>query len=112
MGGLRRQHAEATGHLGIGVGQAAEIAAEDVLVELLAGLHVPEPAAVRADLVGDDEAHEVAVPDPADLDLEVDELDADAVKDAREEVVHPEREADDVVEVLLGDRKSTRLNSS
>ena len=51
-----RHDAEAPGDLGIGVGQAAEVVAEDVLVELAAGLDVPQAARVGRDLVGDDQA--------------------------------------------------------
>ena len=67
-----RHDAEAPGDLGVGVGEGAEVLAENVLVELAPGLDVPEPAAVGRDLVGDDQPLEVAVVDPADLDLEVD----------------------------------------
>ena len=56
---------------------------------------------VGRDLVGDDQPLEVAVVDPADLDLEVDEPDADAEEHAREKVVDPERQRDHVVDVLL-----------
>src|SRR5215831_8963958 len=45
--------AEALGDLGIGLEQAAEIAAEAVHVELLVRLDVPQPARIRRNLVGD-----------------------------------------------------------
>ncbi len=38
---------------------------------------------------------------PADLDLEVDQLDADAKEHAREEIVHPQRQRHDIVQILL-----------
>jgi len=39
--------AETLGYFGIGLEQTAEIATEAVLVELVIGLDVPQPAAVR-----------------------------------------------------------------
>src|SRR3984957_10867678 len=51
--------AQALRDFGIGFEQAAEVAAEAVLVELLVRLDVPQPAGVRRDLVGDDDAHQV-----------------------------------------------------
>src|SRR5581483_6164350 len=79
--------AEALGDFGIGLEQAAEVAAETVFVQLLVRLDVPQPAAVGRDLVGDDDAHHLVFPQPARLHLEVDETDADAEEEAREEVV-------------------------
>src|SRR5829696_3543567 len=72
------QDAEAAGDLGVGLDQAAEVAAEAVLVELVLALDVPQPARIGRDLVGDDDAHQVAFPQAAGLHLEVDEPDADA----------------------------------
>src|SRR5215470_14804698 len=46
--------AEPLGNLGIGFEQAAEIAAETVLVELLVRLDVPQSAGIRRDLVRHD----------------------------------------------------------
>src|SRR6185503_8133874 len=54
--------AEALGDLGIGLEQAAEIAAEPVLVELLVRLDVPQAAAIRGDLVGHHDPHRVVFP--------------------------------------------------
>ena len=85
--------AESLRHLAIGVDEAAKVLAEAVLVELVAGLDVPQPAIVRADLVGQHDPHLVVFPQPAELDLEVHEGDADAHEEAGEEVVHPERAA-------------------
>src|SRR5215472_5544916 len=84
----------------IGLCHLAEIAAEAVLVQLLVGLDVPEPAIVRADLVGQHDAHVVAFPEPAEFEFEVDELQADAKEEAGEEVVDPERERQDLVQLL------------
>src|SRR3546814_7775844 len=44
----------------IGLDLAAEVAAEAVLVELFVRRHVPQAAAVGADLVGEDDAAEIA----------------------------------------------------
>src|SRR5262249_42661557 len=70
--------AEPPGDLGIGLEQSAEIAAEAVLVELLARLDVPQPAGIGGDLVRHHDPHQVILPQPAGLHLEVDETDADA----------------------------------
>ena len=70
--------AKAFGDFGVGLDQAAEIAAETVLVELVVGLDVPQPAAVGRNLVGHDDAHHIIFPQPARFHLEVDESDADA----------------------------------
>src|SRR5215472_8842185 len=56
--------AEALGDFGVGFEQAAEVAAEAILVELLVGLDVPQPAGIGRDLVGDDDAHHVVFPQP------------------------------------------------
>jgi hypothetical protein len=56
-------------------------------------VHVPEAAAVRADLVREDDAAVVVLPDPAELELEVDEADADAGEQAAHEVVHAHRQS-------------------
>src|SRR5204862_1938529 len=61
--------AEALGDLGVGFKEAAEVAAEAVLVELLVRLDVPEPAGIRRDLVGDNDAHQIVLPEPAGLHL-------------------------------------------
>ena len=94
------QDAEAAGDFLVGLEQAAHVAAEAVLVELVLGLDVPQPAGVGRDLVGDDDPHHVAFPEPAALDLEVDELDADAEEQAGEEVVDADGERHDVVDLL------------
>src|SRR3984885_4969126 len=62
----------------IGFEQAAEVAAEAVLVELLVRLDVPQPAGIRGDFVGDHDAHQVVFPQPAGFHLEIDQTDADA----------------------------------
>src|SRR5690242_21028891 len=93
-------YAEALGDLGIGFKEPAEVAAETVLVELLVRLDVPQPAGIRRDLVGDDDAHQVVLPEPAGLHLEIDEPDADAEEQPGEEVVNADRERHDVVDLL------------
>src|SRR4029079_5650138 len=75
----------------IGFEHATEIAAEAILVELVLGLDVPEAARIRRDLVGDDDPHQVVFPEATALDLEVDELDADAEEEAGEEGVDADR---------------------
>src|ERR1700719_1030376 len=92
--------AEALGDFGIGFEQPAEVAAEAVLVELLVRLDVPQPAGVRRDFVGDDDAHQVVLPQPAGFHLEVDEADADAEEQAGEEIVDADGERHDVVDLL------------
>src|SRR5882757_1664587 len=99
--------AEALGHLGIGFEQAAEIAAEAVLVELLVRLDVPQPARIGGDLVRHHDAHGVVLPQPPGLHLEIDQADADAEEDAGEEVVDADGERHHVVD-LLGRRPADR----
>ena len=82
-----RNDPEPARHLLIGLDQAAHVAAEPVLVELVAGFDVPQPAVVRRDLVGHHGAHHLALIQPAEFELEVDELDADAEKETRQEVI-------------------------
>src|SRR6186997_1268727 len=65
------QHAEPAGHLLVGLQHAAEVAAEAVLVELVAVGCIPQAAAVGADLVGQHDAHLLIVPQAAELDFEV-----------------------------------------
>src|ERR1700694_1146456 len=92
--------AEALGHFGVGLEQAAEVATEAVLVELLVRLDVPEPAGIRRDLVGDDDAPHLVFPRPAAFHLEIDEPDADAKEEAGQEIVDPNGERHDVVDLL------------
>src|SRR5262249_32622080 len=75
--------AEPLGDLRIGLEQAAEVAAEAILVELLARLDVPQPARVRGNLVGDDDAHHVVFPQPTAFHLEVYQADGDAEEESR-----------------------------
>src|SRR5580704_19231944 len=92
--------AEALGDFGISFEQAAEIAAEAVLVELLVGLDVPQPAGIRGNLVGDDDPHQIVFPQPAGFHLEIDQTDADAEEQAGQEVVDADSERHDVVDLL------------
>ena len=41
--------------LGIGLLHAAQVPAEAVLIQLLVGLHIPQPGGIGADLVGQDD---------------------------------------------------------
>ena len=63
-------------HFAVVLDHAAEIAAEAVLVELLAGLRVPQPAAVRRELVAQHQRAVGIVGRMAELELVVDEVDA------------------------------------
>src|SRR5579872_6633221 len=74
--------AEALGDFGIGFQQAAEIAAEAVLVELVVGLDVPQPAAVGRNLVSHHDAHDIVFPQPAGFHLEIHQTDTDAEEQA------------------------------
>ena len=53
---LALEQAEAAGDFLVGLLLAAEVAAEAILVELLAALQVPQAAVVGADLFGKDHA--------------------------------------------------------
>src|SRR5216684_6010860 len=92
--------AEALGDFRVGLEQAAEVAAEAVLVELLVRLDVPQPAGIRRDLVGDDDAHHLVFPQPAAFHLEIDQPDADPEEEAGQEIVDPDGERHDVVDLL------------
>src|SRR5687768_18322454 len=83
------ENAEPPRHFLVRFLDVAEVAAEPILVQLLVGLHVPQPAIVRADLVRQDDSHLDVLIEPAELQLEVDQLQANAEY-----------------------RKSTRMNSS
>src|SRR5215831_15770967 len=77
--------AQAPSDLLIGFRHLAEVAAEAVLVQLLIGLDVPEPAIVRADLIGENDAHVLAFPQPAKLQLEIHQLQPDPEEEAGKE---------------------------
>ena len=49
------RRADAPRHLAVVLDHAAQIAAEAILVELLAGLRIPQPAAVRREFVAQHE---------------------------------------------------------
>src|SRR6476620_7229203 len=66
-----RQNAEAAGDFLVALLDLAEVAAEAVLVHLLAGLAVPQPAIVRADLVGQNDPHPPFLVQPTEFDFEV-----------------------------------------
>src|SRR6476619_2425476 len=92
--------AEAFGDLGIGLHQSAEVAAEAILVELLARLDIPEPAGIGRDLVRYHDPHEIVLPQAAGLHLEIHKPDADAEEQAGEEIIDPYGERHDVVDLL------------
>ena len=52
------------------------------------------------DLVGNDNAHDVVLPEAAALHLEIDQADAGAEEQARQEVVDADGERNDVVDLL------------
>src|SRR6478735_6791800 len=95
-----RHDAEAASHFGIGLDEAAHVAAKTILVELVLGLDVPQAARIRRNLVGDDDPHHVAFVQAAGFHLEVDQPDADAQENARQEVVDADGERHDVVDLL------------
>src|SRR6266853_3708904 len=94
------QDAEAARHFLVALLDPAEILAEPVLVHLLVGARVPQPAIVRADLVGNHDAHLVVAVKPAEFQLEIDQADVDAEKQPGQEVVDPQRDLHDFVEIL------------
>src|ERR1700752_215410 len=94
------QDAEPLGDLGIGLEQATEIPAEAVLVQLLVGFDVPQPARIRGNLVGDDDSHHLVLEQPPAFHLEVDEADADAEEKPGQKVVDADGERHDVVDLL------------
>ena len=63
--------------------------------------HVPQAATVGADLIRHDQAHEIALPDPAHLDAEIGKPDAHAHHHARQEVIHPQCQGHDIIQILL-----------
>src|SRR3712207_4642549 len=85
-------------HLGVGFFDAAHVAPEAVLVQLLARLLVPEAAGVGADLV---RQHELALGVAPDLYLEVHERDAPLVEEGGEDLVHLQAQLLAELEVLV-----------
>src|SRR2546422_1985224 len=84
---LGRRAADAPCRLLIGVFDAAEVAPEAVLVELLARPLVPEAAGVGADLVGEQDLAVMA----AELELHVDQHDVALVEVLAQERIHAQR---------------------
>src|SRR3546814_12725120 len=60
----------------------------------------PQAAAVGADLVGEDDAAVIAVPDAPEFELEVDQADADAGEQPRHEIVDAQLHVLNVVHFL------------
>src|SRR5436190_380452 len=111
-----RQDAEAAGNLLVAFLDLAEILAEAVLIHLLVGVRVPQPAIVGADLVGDDDAHVVVGVEATEFELEINEPDADPEEKSVQEIIHPQCGLHHLVEivragpaeggdVLLGDQR-------
>src|SRR6185437_12438139 len=85
----------------IGLFDPAEVLAKTILVELLVGLDVPQPTAIGTDLIGQNDARVIAVPDATELELEVDQADSDCSEHSRQEVVYTDRHVGDVVHFVL-----------
>src|SRR3954471_23574887 len=96
------QDAQTLGDFGIGLQQPTEVTAETILVELLVGFDVPQPARIRRNLVGDDDPHHLVFEQPAAFHLEIDQPDTDAEKQPGKEIVDPDRQRHDVVDFLRG----------
>src|SRR3954469_22776031 len=94
------QDAQTLGDFGIGLQQPTEVTAETILVELLVGFDVPQPARIRRNLVGDDDPHHLVFEQPAALHLEVDEANTDAEEKPCQEVVDADGKRHDVVDLL------------
>src|SRR5437667_3334808 len=84
---LGRRAADAPCRLLIGILDAAEVAPEAILVELLARPLVPEAAGVGADLVGEQDLAVMA----AELELHVDQHDVALVEVLAQDGVHAQR---------------------
>src|SRR6478609_11406676 len=91
---------EAFGHFGIGFEQPAEIAAEAVLVELVVGLDVPQPAAVGRNLICDNDTHHVIFPESPGFHLEIDQANTDAKEKPGKKIVDADSKRHDVVDFL------------
>mmetsp|Transcript_18160 Transcript_18160/g.28355 ORF Transcript_18160/g.28355 Transcript_18160/m.28355 type:complete len:304 (-) Transcript_18160:63-974(-) len=95
------QHTKAARHFGISVGQATKIATEYIFVELAPGFNIPKTAAVRADLIGQHQTLEVPLVNPANFDFKVDQADTDTKHHTAQPVIHAQREAKNIVHILL-----------
>ena len=83
----------------IGLAHTAQVAAEAVLVQTLAGRHVPQAAGVGRNLVGQDNP---PVGGAAELDFEIDEGDVDAGEELLQNLVDAGRHPVDAVQLLVG----------
>ena len=83
----------------VGISLAAQVAAEQVLVQMCAGGGIPETAGVGADLVGQDDG---AVGQAAELDLEVDQADVGIQQDLLQHFVDLEGVLGDGIDLFLG----------
>src|SRR5262249_60868913 len=82
-----REPADATRGFLVRLLDAAEVTPEAILVELVTGGLVPQPAGVRSDLVGEQQAPLV----PPELELEVHEHQIARVEIGAQDVVHAQR---------------------
>src|SRR5262249_31610068 len=90
--------ADASRDLLIGFLDPTQIAAESILVHLLARARIPEPTRIRADLVPEDDLAVAA----AEFELHVDEHDAALREERLEHRVRPFRELHHAIELGLG----------
>ena len=95
------EQAQAARDFLVGFFLTAQIAAEAVLVELFAGDHVPQAAAIGADFVGEDNAAVIAVPQTAEFQLEIDQADVDRREHAAHEIVHADGHGRDVLHLFV-----------
>src|SRR5207249_2299375 len=85
------QHdAEPARHLLITLLDPPEILAEAVLIELFVAPRIPQPAIIRADLVGDYDAHVVIGIETTEIEPEIDQPYVDPEKQPSQEIVDPE----------------------
>src|SRR4029078_968479 len=68
-------NAETPCHLRICFEQSSEIPAKAILVALVVGFHMPQPARTRRNLVGYHDAHELVLPQPSRFHLKIDQPD-------------------------------------
>src|SRR5690348_5691872 len=97
--GFLQEEAEPARHLLIALLDPAEILAEAIGVHLLVGARIPQPATIRADFVGDHDARVVIGKEAAEFQPEIDEPDVDPEKQPGQEIVDPEGDLHDLVEI-------------
>src|SRR5215207_2606879 len=97
-----RQHAQPARDFLVCLEHAPQVAPEAVLVELVGRRYVPEPAAIWADLVSQQDVHLLVVPLAAELHFEIYESDADAQEQPNQEIVDAQGHSHDLVDLLGG----------